>query len=520
MKLSDLKGKKIALLGVGLENIYLAEFLLKKGVTNIELRDQKSQKELISALTQEQHQIFKKLLAADIKSQFGADYLLGLEQFDIIFRTPGLSYLTPEIQEAKKAGAIISSQIKLFFDLCPAIIIGVTGTKGKGTTSKLIEEILKKGGDYHRSNSQITTDKNLKFETNPLPADDTHQALQAGKFQNQNLKKVKNGAIKQWNNVYLLGNIGEAAISYLDQIQPNDVVILELSSFQLQDLEKSPHIAVVTNLDQDHLDYHRNLHEYQKAKESIVKYQNQTDFAVINQDYEAANKLRDLGQGEKYFFSSREKVENGAYVDFEGKVILTIKRDEIICRSDEIKLIGRHNLENIAAAAIAGYLMGVGIKSIKKAVTEFRGLPHRLEFIAQIDGVKYFNDSFSTNPIPTIAAIRSFREPIILILGGSSKGADFTSLAKQIADSSVKAVITIGIEGTKIKKAIEKLESKVTIIDGANQINEIVGQVKSIAGSGDIVLFSPACASFDMFLNYKDRGEKFVKAVKKHESLS
>lgn len=312
----------------------------------------------------------------------------------------------------------------------------------------------------------------------------------------------------------MIGNIGIPSFDIIEKIQADDIVVFELSSFQLQDLEISPHIAVITNLADDHLDYHQSLEEYRATKRVILKYQKKGDFAIINKDYPEAYRLKDFGQAKKYFFSSKEKIDNGAFVDSDGKVYLTVGGHELICRQNEIKLIGRHNLENIAAASVVGKILQVPIEIIQDAVKNFAGLPCRLEFVKEIDGVKYYNDSFSTNPTPTIAAIKSFSIPITLILGGSEKGADFSDLAKEIAKSQVNNIIVIGKEGAKIKDAMISTRVKAKITNGGKTIEKIVSQAKEITNSG-VVLFSPACASFDMFKNYKDRGEKFMEAVKK-----
>jgi len=358
----------------------------------------------------------------------------------------------------------ITSQLKLFFDLCPSKIIGVTGTKGKGTTSSLIELMMKKA-------------KSSKLKA------------------------------KSFGNVYLAGNIGKPAITLLDKLKPEDWVILELSSFQLQDLGKSPDIAVIVNMAVDHLDYHEDEEEYFEAKTSIVKYQSKNDTVIANKDYPNAVRLAQLSKGNKLYFSAIAEVDSSIRND------AVFLGEDKICESSEINLVGRHNLENIAAAALAAHEAGTDIESIKSAAKEFKGLPHRLELVAEINGVKYYNDSFATNPEPTIAAIRSFSESVVLILGGSSKKADFSKLAEEIRKSSVKTIIIIGVEGTIIKKALETTGVAKEIVDGPDSIDDIVAVAESKAESGDIVLFSPACASFDMFKNYKDRGEKFKKAV-------
>lgn len=460
MNLECFIDKNIALVGFGVENISVARFLLKNNF-NFTVLDRAPAKDLL----EEAQKIINE---NNLKSICGEGYLSDLRKFDIIIRSPGIPYLTKEIIEAKNAGVDITSSTKLFFKFCPARIIGVTGTKGKGTTASIIFEIVK--------------------------------------------QNIKDSSKKQ---VYLVGNIGIPSFDVIEKVSENDLVVFELSSFQLQDLDISPHISVITNLTEDHLDYHKTLDEYRGTKRNILMWQKKADFAVINYDYPESKKLKNVGKSKKYFFSAKQELENGAFVDENGNVFLTIGGKEKICSKDEIKLIGRHNLENIAASVIVGKLLNVPLAEITGAVKSFSGLQHRLEFVREVGGVKFYNDSFSTNPTPTIAAIRSFTEPVTLILGGSSKGADFSQLAEEIKKSSVKNIILIGLEGKRISLALKNKDLKVNIIQGGNCISDIVEQANKMSGPKEVVLFSPACASFDMFDNYKDRGEKFKMAVNK-----
>ena len=476
MDIKNLAGKKVAILGLGVEGIALVEFLLPLGA-EITVCDKMSRAELLSEAEGELSDKIEAILVDEnVAKKLGPDYLDGLELFDIIFRSPGISVLNSKIQAAQKAGVEISSQIKLFFELCPCSIIGVTGTKGKGTTASLIYEILK------------TKNYNLKTGV---------------------------------GQVYLAGNIGYPAITLIPKLKKYDVVILELSSFQLADLDKSPYIAVMTNLLEDHLDYHKDIEEYQTAKFNILKYQNESDFAVLNSDSTfEKTKLSEI-KSKKLFFSASSQKTDAFVAPNEAEQLAVYlsengERTEI-CNSAEVLLLGSHNLENIASAALTARILKVPVETIKEAVKSFAGLPHRLELVAEINKVKFINDSFATNPGPTLAAIKSFKSPKILILGGSSKGADFTELAKVISEenSNVKTVILIGVEGDKIRQSLNQANYGGQIIDGGDSMDEIVEKAIEVAKSGDVILFSPACASFDMFKNYKDRGEKFKKAVGK-----
>jgi len=443
--------KKIAVLGLGNENMALIQYLVKHGANDLTICDKKASEDILEYLKTEK----------TIKSRFGDDYLKDLEDFELIFRTPGLAYLAPEIQEAKNKGVIISSQTKLFLDKAPAMIIGVTGTKGKGTTSTLIYEMLRNSG-----------------------------------------KKV-----------YLAGNIGNAPIEFLDNLDPSDIVILELSSFQLQDLEKSPHISVVLNVGIDHLDVHKNGKEYIDAKMNLVSHQNKDDFACINADYATSLKFADITRAQTYWFSCK-LVDRGVWLKNDAEIFLRLdKTDQKIIETKEIALRGRHNWENVMAATLASALAGANLGAITKTVKEFRGLEHRIEPVAEINGANFYNDSFSTTPDTAVAAIKSFHEPIILIAGGSEKNADYTLLGKEIAVSTVKVLITIGVTGPRIKKAALDAGAKAKIIDNCKDFDEAINASLGEMHPGDVILLSPASASFDWFKNYKERGHQFREKI-------
>lgn len=473
MNINYLASKNVAILGMGIEGVALASYLIDKSAS-VTLLDCKSQFEIETSLPASKDIFLDKRYVLNL----GESYLSDLNKFDVIFRSPGIRYLLPEIQEASRAGVIISSQIKLFFDLCPAKIIGVTGTKGKGTTSSLIYEIMKKNDQIRMTKSEKPT------------------------------------------KTYLAGNIGTPAISFVDELKENDWVILELSSFQLQDLHKSPHIAVVLNISSDHLDYHTDEVEYHEAKLSIVKFQQPKDFAIVNMDYLTSFKFASATDAKCYYFSGNKSVDDGAYVRATiGKnnvyeVVCNIGgQEKIVCKSNEIKLFGRHNLENIAAATLATSVAGIELDLISEVAKDFKGLPHRLEFVREISGVKIFNDSFSTNPDPTMAAVRAFKEPKLLILGGSTKGADFDEMGKEISESDVKAIALIGDEADNIGRSLKSNNFDGEIYDSGYDLNSAIASLFKVASRGDVLIFSPACASFDMFKNYKNRGEVFKEAV-------
>jgi len=438
--MTDFTNKKIAVLGFGINGLDVCNHL-KNTSSSLTVFDRKSDLDTSS------------LTAKNIKYVFGPHYLdRGLDDFDLIFRSPGFRPDIPALAEARKRGIIITSPLQLFFDLCPATIIGVTGTKGKGTTSTLINNILKTSG----------------------------------------------------KDAYLAGNIGDPVLALLPKLTKNSYVVLELSSFQLQDLTTSPHIAVVLFIASEHLDYHKDFDEYLQAKANIVAHQQPTDYAVFNADNTYSFSFAKLTSAQKYYFSRFQKVK-GAYV-INQQIYLD---DKIIGPTAKLLLRGEHNWDNVCAAITASYLAGADIASITKAIYSFIGLKHRLELVAETNNIKFINDSFSTTPETTIAAVKAFFEPIILIAGGSDKGSDYTQMGQEIAASSVKTLVLIGLMAEKIRTAVLQHGYKGNIIFRPADFNQAVFRAYQQARPGDIILLSPACASFDMFNDYKDRGEQF-----------
>ncbi len=493
MNIKQLSNKKLALLGLGVENLALAKFLLSlprrsgakagQGDFDITVCDYRSKKEL--SFSPAGFRTFGGSrydeLEGKVKWQLGKNFKKDLHKFDILLRSPGWPLWCPSIKQSQvqNQAIVVTSPIRLFFDWCPGKIIGVTGTKGKGTTASIIYEMLKPRG-----------------------------------------------------NVYLGGNIGTAPFDFFPKLNKKSLVILELSSFQLEDLPKSPHVAVVTNVTEEHLkaadpnnpNYHLSLAQYKKAKENLIKHQGRKDVAILNADDKYCGKLVETRHGasvqtkaKKFLFSSKKKLVQGCFIDGKDIVMKIGIRRLVLGQTDKIKLRGEHNLSNIGAASLAAYLMGAKINSIKRVIKNYKGLEHRLELVKEVKGVKYYNDSFATAPEPTIAAIKSFQENIILILGGADKGSDFKKLGEAIVCSRVKAVVLIGQTAPKIKKAIQSAKNKKYklpgLIRGGRNMRQIVQQARKLASPGDVVLLSPACASFGLFINYKDRGERFKRAV-------
>lgn len=367
--------------------------------------------------------------------------------YDVVFRHTTTNPKT-------LVGLSTSSATRLFFERCTAPIIGVTGTKGKGTTATLIHEML----------------------------------IAAGQTS------------------HLLGNIGYPAISRLDDIKKTDVVVLELSSFQLWDIKQSPQVAIVLMVEPEHLDVHDSLEDYISAKANIARWQTSSDLIV----YHPTNKLSakvaapGLGRHVKYLTPAEGHIQDGKLM----------YREQIICSVSDFGLIGSHNHENIAAALSAVWEFTQDVEAIAKAIKSFKGLEHRLEFVASKQGVEYYNDSFATTPGATIAAIKSFENKEVIILGGSDKGADYKQLADAIVGANVRRVLLIGATGPKIQAALNRAGfDNYEFVQG--QMPDIVKTAASVAKRGDVVLLSPANASFDMFDNYKQRGRLFKQAVAK-----
>lgn len=459
--MSIYKHKKIAVIGLSVEGIDTVKFLASKGA-DITCCDRRTPEAL--------GDIYDTLREYTDKFILGNSYLSQLHPFEYIVRSPGVSLFTAEIQSAIARGQRITSQTKIFFQECKAQIVGVTGTKGKGTTSTLIYEMIRAAG----------------------------------------------------KSAWLGGNVGTPLLSKTSEILPSDLVVLELSSFQLEDLTHSPHVAVVLRITQDHLanfdpnatSFHISRDAYVAAKKSIITYQSAEDVVIYSADDMTSTNFADDSKAQKRGFSRENKPvdafiqKNTLYLKEHGQI-------QEVCALDSIRLKGIHNLENIAAATLAARAVGVSLPDIQSVARGFNGLEHRLETVRIVDGVTYINDSFSTIPETTIAAIQSFSEPKLMILGGSEKGSDFTELGKEISRASMRGIILIGEMSAKLEIAIKKAGYVGEIKSDLQSMYEIVQYAKNQGKPGDVVLLSPACASFGMFKNYKVRGQEFKNEVSK-----
>ncbi len=428
MKLQDLKNKKVLIVGRGIEGSAALRYIKKHFPTNI-----------IDAVDQKD----------------GDSYLDKQNEYDIAIKSPGVKSSLLKIP--------YTTAINIFLENTKGKVIGVTGTKGKSTTSTIIFKMLKKQGI----------------------------------------------------NAYLGGNIGQSPLDFMDTLNDQSWTVLELSSFQLQDLKKSPHIAVLLMIVPEHLDYHKSIENYVNAKRNILRFQTTSDFAVINRDFLTTNES-DLETSGRIFQVSREReCDEGCFVRNKAIWIRKDQKEVEIIKTSEIRLIGEHNWENICAAAMTVFLIGVSKENIASVLKTFRGLEHRLEFVREVGNIRFFNDSLATIPQATIEALDALEETGTLITGGFDRGLDYKELGLKIAESGVKTLILFPTTGKKIWKAVcdsgKNLPEKFEV----NSMERAVRIAFSETSSGKICLLSPASSSFNLFKNYKDRGNQFKEEVKK-----
>ena len=449
-----LRNRKVALIGLGISNIPLLDYLY-----NLQARVTVFDDRSIEDIPKD---IMDKITRYTFEFSFGENNLAKLNGFDLIFRSPSCMPTRKELKQAEDSGAIVTSEIEMLMEIAPCKIVGITGSDGKTTTSTLIYEILKEAG----------------------------------------------------YNVYLGGNIGTPLFTKLNDILPEDIIVLELSSFQLMNMTVSPDIAVITNITPNHLNLHSSYEEYIEAKKNIFRSQDENGILVLNYDNEITRECKQDANGKVVYFSSKEKLDNGIIVDNDIIKECEDKLRKHIVNTKDINLKGMHNYENICAAYAATKTL-VDTETALKAIKEFKGVEHRLEFIKEINGVKWYNDSIGTSPTRTIAGLNSFEEDIILIAGGYDKNLDYEPLAKPIVDK-VNGLILIGQTAEKIYEVVNKKlqeENKDLDIYICDEFSQTVQIANKIAKPGQIVLFSPASASFDMFENYAQRGKKFKELV-------
>ena len=441
----SLKDKKIAVLGLGVSNRPLVRLLLDFGcqVTGCD----KTPREKLDGEVLE-------LEKAGCTLHVGENYLDGVEA-DVVFRTPGMHPANPAIQALVSRGAQVTSEMEVFFEVCPCTILAVTGSDGKTTTTTLVSEMLKAEG----------------------------------------------------KTVWLGGNIGTPLLPLVRQMQPSDFAVVELSSFQLMDMKRSPARAVITNLAPNHLDIHKDMAEYVQAKTNIFRYQDESGILILNADNPITAAFR--GNGKTLFFS-RQKEADVCLVD--GVIC---RHGEIVLKASEILIPGVHNVENyMAAIAMVDGL--VSDETIRQVARTFGGVEHRIELVRVKDGVRFYNDSIASSPSRTIAGLRSFPEKVILIAGGYDKHIPYDVLGPEIC-AHVKKLFLGGATGEKIRQAVisyPEYDPKALEITDCGSFEPAVRAAAAAAKAGDVVLMSPASAAFDQFKNFMVRGDFYKKLVK------
>lgn len=446
---SFINGKNVAVVGIGVSNIPLINFLVKLGA-EVTAFDMKEENEL--------GKIASEFKSKGVKLELGKGYLEKLTGFEVVFKTPSMRIDCEALVRAKNEGAYITSEMEEFVKYCKGKIYGVTGSDGKTTTTTIISKLLEAQG------------------------------------------------YKTWVG----GNIGTPLFSNIEEINADDMVVLELSSFQLMTMDSPIDVAIVTNLAPNHLDMHKDMQEYIDAKKNIFLYQNEDNVLVLNRENEITYRFEKEAKGHVREFSSKRVITNGSYYK-DGTLYLEGKE---VCKKNDIVIKGMHNVENYLAAFIATK-DDVEIETMKKVAETFAGVEHRCELVREIDGVKYYNDSIASSPTRTLAGLFAFEKKVILIAGGYDKHIPFEPLAEQ-GYPFIKEIILMGDTRYLIKEAFDKLKDEKGIEVPSimvNSLEEAVIKAKEIAKEGDIITLSPACASFDMFPNFAVRGNKFKEIV-------
>lgn len=450
-----LRTKRVGFIGTGVSHTELIRKFCEKQIA-VTVCDRRSADQF--------REVYDELTGLGVKFMLGENYLDSLTDFDIVFRTPGMYYNHPALVKARQAGVVITSEMEVFFDLCPCQIYAVTGSDGKSTSTTLIAEILQASG-----------------------------------------KKVYKG-----------GNIGKALLPLIEEIAPDDVAVVELSSFQLISMRKSPDVALITNITPNHLDVHGTMEEYTEAKTNLIRHQNAFSRTVLNYDNQGTRDLQGLVRGRLNWFTRQGIPERGAFLR-DDDMLCYIENQEItpIMNKNQIRIPGMHNVENFLGVISA--LWGeVEIAKIVEVAENFGGVEHRIEFVREVNHVKYYNDSIATSPTRVLAGLRSFDQRIIVIAGGYDKKIPFEPMAETVCER-VKLLILTGVTADKIQKAVTEADNynpdKIRILR-VDSMEEAVATASREAQSGDIVTLSPACASFDKYPNFEVRGQHFKNLVK------
>ncbi len=448
-----LRGKRVCVVGLGISNRPLVKMLLERGIP-VECRDKTPREKLLPEVLE--------LERMGARLTLGGDYLENI-QADVVFRTPGLNAFCPQLTALRERGTVVTSEMEAFFRVCPCTIFGVTGSDGKTTTTTLMARLLELSG----------------------------------------------------KTVWCGGNIGTPLLPRAEEMGPEDVAVLELSSFQLMGMTQSPHVAVVTNLSPNHLDIHKDMEEYVTAKENIYLHQGTEDTLVLNLDNEITRHFGPKAKGRVLWFSRKERPERGYY----------LRNDRMICRvegekeqeilpAEDILIPGIHNIENYMAAfcAVDGLVRRENMRALAKT---FGGVAHRIQLVREKDGVRFYDSSIDSSPNRTKAALRSFREKVIMVAGGKDKGIGYDDLGPELRER-VKLLVLTGMTAVKIRAAAEKVPG----YDGTNpeildvaEFDDAIRTAAARAKPGDVVLLSPASTSFDRFRNFEERGNRFQAVV-------
>ncbi len=450
----SMNGKKIAFCGIGTSNLPLIELFIKYGAS-VTACDRRTKEQLGDSADVAQK--------AGAKLSLGDDYLKNLD-VDIVFRTPGMRYYMDELVEMRNRGVVVTSEMEVFFDLCPCKIYAITGSDGKTTTTSIIAQMLQAQG----------------------------------------------------KTVHLGGNIGKPLLPEIESIGYDDAAVVELSSFQLISMRKGPDVAVVTNLAPNHLDIHKDMQEYIDAKKNLVIHQGAFSRVVLNKDNEITNGFEPECRGRVLKFSRKSQLNNGAYLDENNNIVFADNgKKTVVMNIADIKIPGMHNVENYMAA-ISAVWGEVSVENIVNVAKTFAGVEHRAEFVREFEGVKYYNDSIASSPTRTALGTLSLYDfKIILIAGGYDKKIPYDGLGPVICDK-VKYLILMGATAPKIKAAVLNADNysdgNPTIIEVSN-MEEAVAKAREVAKPGDLVSMSPASASFDLYKNFDQRGKHFKSIV-------
>lgn len=451
----DMQQKRVAFIGTGVSHTELITLFREKGI-DVTVCDKRSAEQF--------QEVYDKLSALGVTFILGEAYLDSLTEFDVVFRTPGMYFNNPALTKAREAGVVVTSEMEVFFDLCPCKIYAVTGSDGKSTSTTLIAEILAASG----------------------------------------------------RTVHKGGNIGRALLPIIESIREEDAAVVELSSFQLISMRKSPDVALITNITPNHLDVHGTMEEYTQCKINLIAHQNAFSRTVLNLDNEGTKALASIVRGRLNWFTRREIPERGTFLREDGMLCYTEKGVVTpVVQMDDIRIPGMHNVENFLGV-IAALWGDVEIPAIVKVAKEFGGVEHRIEFVRETGGVKWYNDSIATSPTRVLAGLRSFSQRIIVLAGGYDKKIPFEPMAETVCER-VKLLILMGVTAEKIEKAVTSAPNydpeKIRILH-ASSMEDAVAIAHREAQNGDIVTLSPACASFDLYPNFEVRGQHFKRLVK------